>query len=106
MKLNMAFKLGSGALLAAAMSLAGCARTAPPPATQADAARSGVAIADLEHGRTLYVARCSSCHLAPDPKSKTAAQWPGKIAEMRTRAHLDDAEAQAVQTYLVTVASR
>jgi cytochrome c5 len=107
LKLNMAFKLGQVGMTAViAAALAGCARTAPPAATQADAARAGVAMAELEQGRSLYVARCSSCHLPPAPQSKTPAQWPDKIAEMRTRAHLDDDEARKVEMYLVTVASR
>jgi len=107
-KLNMAFKLGprATAILFGLIAATGCARRAAPVATQADAVRAGVALADLEHGRSLYLARCSSCHLAPDPASKAPAQWPDKIAEMRTRAHLDDAEARQVQMYLVTVSSR
>jgi len=99
----MAFKLGLAAFATLAVA---CASTAPPVATQADAARAGIDVAQLEHGRSLYMARCSVCHLPPAPASKAPSAWPAKVAEMRLRAHLDDDEARLVETYLVTVASR
>lgn len=104
MKLNMAFKLGSIAVLAA--FAAGCAGSAPPAATEADAARAGTTIAALEQGRTLYMAHCSACHVPPDPKSQPVSAWPGHVDEMQTRAHLSRDEAGLVKQYLVTVAAR
>jgi len=102
----MVFKLGPRLLAAAALGLAACAASAPPTVTAGDAARSGASVAELEHGRSLYMARCSACHLPVAPRSKPASEWPGHVAEMRTRAHLTSDEARLVTSYLVTVASR
>ena len=112
----MVFKLGQGLAaaaavavalaLAAALGLAACAPSAPPPVTAGDAARAGTSVAQLEHGRSLYMARCSVCHLPVAPRSKPATAWPGHVAEMQTRAHLTPDEARLVTSYLVTVASR
>jgi mono/diheme cytochrome c family protein len=108
MKLNMVFKLGQGpvaAALVAALGLAACAPSAPP-VTAGDAARAGTSVAQLEHGRSLYLARCSVCHVPVAPRAKPAAEWPGHVAEMQTRAHLSADEARLVTSYLVTIASR
>src|SRR5262245_57550658 len=108
MKLNMAFKLvlaGLAVVATAALS-AGCAGSGPPAATAADASRARTTIADLDHGRTLYMAHCSACHVPPEPASQPVAAWPGHVDEMQTRAHLTDEEAALVKQYLVTVASR
>ena len=105
----MVFKLGPGALaaaLAAAIGLAACATSAPPAVTAGDAARSHTSMAQLEHGRSLYMARCSVCHLPVAPRAKPAAEWPGHVAEMQTRAHLTPDEASLVKQYLVTIAAR
>ena len=41
-----------------------------------------------EEGSTamqLYVARCSDCHVAPQPVSHTAKIWPGVVQRMQMR---------------------
>nr|HEX4317850.1 hypothetical protein [Kofleriaceae bacterium] len=82
--------------------LAACA--APPPvATAADAARSGVALDQLSHGRQLLVAKCSGCHTTPVPVQHTASDWPVKIDEMAERSHLDGEQRRAIETYLVAM---
>jgi mono/diheme cytochrome c family protein len=106
MNLNMAFKF----VLIAALA-AGCARAVPPPATPNDAtwaanAWPGTTLADLEHGRQLYGARCAGCHLPVEPASIAASAWPGHVAEMTTRAHLGPTEAALVTRYLVALSSR
>ncbi len=106
MKLNMAFKVVVIAALAA-----GCARSVPPPATATDAtwaaaAWPGTTIADLEHGRQLYGARCAGCHLPVAPASIAASAWPGHVDEMTTRAHLSPSEAALGTHDLVALASR
>jgi mono/diheme cytochrome c family protein len=96
-------------LALAADSLGACARVQMPRPTALDATRGsqrfpGLTVGELEHGRSLYVARCSSCH-QPVPPSRIAAQeWPEHVAEMSERAHLDAQERRLVEAYLVTMA--
>jgi mono/diheme cytochrome c family protein len=87
------------------VSLAGCARTQMPRPTAQQAQVSGIALADLDHGRSLYLARCSVCHQPVAPSNIAAAEWPGHVEEMRERAHLSAEEARLVENYLVTMAS-
>ena len=104
MKTKMAFKLVSGAL---AIGLAAaCTGSAPPPATAADAARAHASLADLNEGRSLYLAHCGACHTPPSPSSQPVAEWPAHVDEMQTRAHLSHEQAELVKQYLVTLASR
>jgi cytochrome c5 len=91
--------------------LGACSRSTAPHATDADATRAalrwpGTTTQDLEHGRDLYVSRCSSCHLPPTPSEYSVEAWPGHIAEMRERAHLDEASEEAIRRYVVTMAGR
>src|SRR5215475_14195046 len=84
---------------------AGCGG-ALPVATEGDAARAGVALAELQQGRSLVAARCSGCHRAPQPAERKIGEWPKLIDEMSRRAHVDGSERQAIQLYLVTMAAR
>lgn len=102
----MAFKLGLVATLGALVLGTGCAGSAPPGATAADAARAHTSVAALDHGRSLYMAHCGACHVPPEPTSQPVSAWPGHVDEMQTRAHLTPDEASLVKQYLVTVASR
>ena len=77
-----------------------------PVATPVDAARSGVALADLQQGRTLVAAKCSSCHRTPLPAEHRTEEWPRMIDEMSRRAHVDGGERRAIRDYLVTMAAR
>jgi mono/diheme cytochrome c family protein len=103
MKSKMAFKLVSVAL---AVGLVACAGSAPPSATEADAARAHTSLAALDEGRTLYLAHCGACHTPPSPTSRPVTEWPAHVDEMQTRAHLSPQQAELVKQYLVTVASR
>ena len=102
----MAFKLTAVALLGALALAAGYTGGAPRPATAADAARAHTTIAELDHGRTLFMAHCGSCHVPPSPDSQPVDAWPGHVDEMQTRAHLSPDEASLVKQYLVTIAAR
>ncbi len=77
-----------------------------PVATAGDAARSGIALAELQQGRSLVAAKCSSCHRTPQPIEHKTGEWPKMIDEMSRRAHVDGSERQAIQDYLVTMATR
>ena len=80
-----------------------CVRTTIPHATSVDASRSGIATAELERGRSLYLSRCTSCHLPIAPTAVAAELWPNHVDEMREQARLDDEETRLVTQYLVTM---
>lgn len=93
-------------VLAGASGLgAGCGG-ALPVVTAGDATRSGVALAELQQGRSLVAAKCSSCHRTPQPAEHRSDEWPRMIDEMSRRAHVDGSERQAIQDYLVAMATR
>jgi cytochrome c5 len=92
------------AVLAAAASAGGCARTLPPLATQVDAERGNVELASLQEGRTLLLRKCGSCHRPPLPRQHPAAEWPGKLEEMAARSNLDLSQRRAIERYLVVMA--
>lgn len=93
------------ALLLAAGLAAGCGASLPV-ATAGDAARAGVQLAELQQGRSLVAAKCSSCHRAPRPAEHRTDDWPRMLDEMSRRANLDRSQRQLVQQYLVTMAAR
>ncbi|MBP6632932.1 MAG: cytochrome c [Kofleriaceae bacterium] len=91
--------------------LGGCGGGPPPPVTPVHASWAatqwaGVTLADLEEGRRLYRAKCSGCHLPVAPADVTRAAWPGHVAEMRERAHLEPTQVTLIERYLVTLAER
>ncbi|MCA9676586.1 MAG: hypothetical protein KC464_16255, partial [Myxococcales bacterium] len=76
-------------LAAAGAALAACGHSRAPVATEADAARAGVSVAELNQGRRLCVGHCGNCHLPPSPTDFPPEAWPGHVGEMRERAGLD-----------------
>ena len=99
-----------GALIALAASavLAGCGGRLPAPTT-ADATRAqetwkDATVAELEHGRHLYVERCSACHALYEPVRFPASRWPSLVDRMSARARLVSTDGQAVTRYLVVMA--
>src|SRR5437868_15250249 len=93
------------AALLFAGALAGCGSTLPV-VTAGDAARSGVALDELQRGRSLVGAKCSGCHRTPLPTDHRSSEWPHMLDEMSARANLDPAQRDAIQRYLVTMAAR
>jgi len=96
----------SGLLAAGFAVLAGCTGGGPPAATALDASRAHVELAELQRGRTLLISKCGGCHRTPQPDERRAAAWPRELDEMSSRAHLDRAEHQVLERYLVTMAAR
>jgi mono/diheme cytochrome c family protein len=83
----------------------GCAGQIPPP-TDADALRAsarypGTTVADLAHGRELYIEHCSHCHSLHRPTEQPASAWPKIVREMTKRAKLDGASTEELIRYLV-----
>ena len=105
----MPFKFGVG-LMAAVLGgcVAGGVRYVPV-AGPTDLARGAerypdLTASELAAGRTVLVARCSTCHQTPLPSSLSPGEWPAQVAEMKGRAHLDASQRRAVERYLVTMA--
>ncbi len=99
---------GGRAALAVAL-LTGCA--AVPHATPEDAARAagswpGISVADLEAGRSRYVARCTSCHRARSPARYPPDRWGAHLDKMAERARLSPDDRDLILRYLVTLAGR
>lgn len=67
-----------------------------------------VSLAELDHGRARYVAKCSSCHGLRLPESQPAATWPRRIDEMvrDEEVTLTHEDREALETYLVILATR
>ena len=67
-------------------------------------------LADLEHGRTLYMSKCSSCHLLHPPSTIAPDAWPGTVARMQRegRVHLADDDVRDIVRYVraASLASR
>lgn len=98
-------------LLAGIVALAACAGPHAPPVTpqQAQAAQAhwpGITVAELDRGRSLYLGRCSSCHDLVPPARYSATEWPAQVAKMQQRAHLSDADARLVASYLGSASGR
>jgi hypothetical protein len=102
--MSMMYRAVLASLVLAGLA-AGCGG-ALPVATPVDAARAGVALAELQQGRSLVAAKCSGCHRTPQPAEHRSAEWPRMIDEMSRRAHVEGGERQAIQDYLVTMATR
>jgi mono/diheme cytochrome c family protein len=62
----------------------------------------GVQLADLERGRSLYLAKCASCHQLHEPSLFAPEAWPDKVHAMQRegRVHLSDPEALDMIRYL------
>ena len=92
------------AALLLAGAVTGCAG-ALPVATAGDAARAGVELSELQRGRSLVGAKCSGCHRTPLPADHGTGDWPRMLDEMSSRARLDPAQRDAIQSYLITMAA-
>lgn len=91
---------------AAALALAGCVAVPPPTVADLPAARAlaeGTTLADLTHGRALYVRKCSGCHTLHAPGEYEDAAWRTHVDAMRDRARTSAADAGRIWLYLATL---
>ena len=86
-----------------AIALAACARQTPPMATQLDADRGNVELAQLHEGRTLLVHKCGTCHQPPLPVAHGKIEWPKMLDEMAMRSNLDTRQRALILQYLVVM---
>lgn len=105
----MSRALGASAVLA--LVLTACGRAPLPVVSPADVARASerwpdATEAELNAGRDVLRRSCGGCHLVPMPADVTPANWPGVLDEMAPEAALEADERQALERYLVTLATR
>jgi mono/diheme cytochrome c family protein len=98
-------------VLCVALVMAACTAGLPHPTSAhlsvAQQSEPQVSLGDLERGRSLYLAKCGSCHALRDPKSVPAGQWQHEIDQMETKqgVHLTPAESHDIFRYLAAVSS-
>ena len=89
---------------------AGCAAALPRPSAATAARAQGrwpeTTLEQLEHGRAVFVQRCSGCHSLPLPDSRTEAQWIKVLDEMAEEAKLTPAERVLVERFVLTARTR
>lgn len=78
----MPFKLLPLCCLAACASTGGLPRPTAQHVEVARAADPKVTLEDLSRGRTLYGARCGSCHALKDPAVAPQEGWQHELDEM------------------------
>jgi hypothetical protein len=98
-------------LAALFLLIAGCASVDIPRPTPGDVQRAVArwpqsSMADLEHGRSLYLARSTRCHRPIEPKQFSASVWKEQVLEMRERARLSDDDLGALSRYLAVMAQQ
>ncbi len=51
-------------------------------------------------GASLYRAKCTACHRAYEPESRTGAQWADAVGRMAARAHLREEDRARILAWL------
>ena len=90
--------------------VAGCAAALKHPTAQdaqwAAARWPETTLADLEHGRALYVQKCSGCHNLHLPEEFAPNEWEGYVAYMVVDAKLTPPEQLAITRFLTAASAR
>ena len=97
-------KLQTAALLAVLALPFGCATLLPEPTAQdvpsATRLWPGVKLADLQMGKSLYVAHCAECHSLHAPGELTDEKWPKVMEKMGHKAKIDEKTQDTILAYL------
>ncbi len=86
------------------LAFTGCTAGIPRP-TLLQARQANLELSTLEHGRSLFLARCGTCHLTPTPSAHTMDEWAKFVPEMSKDAELSEADAAHVLQFLQLFAS-
>jgi mono/diheme cytochrome c family protein len=98
-------------LVLTTLALVGCGAALPEPnATHVARLRASdpsVSLGDLERGRSLYVARCASCHTLKEPRRFSAEAWVTALRKMEVEegVELETTEARDIERYLVAMST-
>lgn len=88
---------------------AACVSALPHPTLDdvrfASARFEGVTLAELDAGRSAYVASCAGCHHLYLPKDRPPEAWPAIVAEMSARGAIDARRHRQIERYLVTMSA-
>ena len=89
------------------MALTACAPKLPVP-TESDAALArthfdDVTLAQLKTGRSVYLRKCSRCHVNYWPNRFSEEKWTREVEKMSSRAKLRQGEQEAILRYLLTM---
>jgi hypothetical protein len=87
-------------LAALVAALLACAGASPAPATAGGDRGAGGGEAER-----LYRSKCSGCHRAYEPSSRTQAQWRNVLSRMIPKAHLTPPEEERLRVLLMAGAS-
>jgi mono/diheme cytochrome c family protein len=94
----------AGLALCAAL-LTGCGSiSSSAPAVIPVMVTKGSSAKRLEQGRALFVSRCIDCHSLPPVTKYSPERWPGLVARMSGRAHLQPEQREAIVAYVVAAA--
>lgn len=89
---------------------AGCAAALDHPTSQdaewASARWPNTSLADLQHGRALYVEKCAGCHNLPLPAQYSPEEWEGYVEYMTADAKLTKDEQSAITRYVTAASAR
>ena len=98
-------------LVGAGLAVVACHSSFPSPGTAEVAALRtkdpDARLANLEHGRSLYLGKCGGCHLLIEPSKFGPDVWPTKVERMQSerRVLLTSEELTDLKRYLVAVSA-
>lgn len=93
------------------LALVGCGAALPEPnathVARLQATDPSVSLDDLERGRSLYVARCASCHTLKEPRRFSSEAWVTALRRMEIEegVKLETTEARDIERYLVAMST-
>lgn len=96
-------------LVTCLLATAACAALVTPDSDDAIYAAGrwpGTQLADLEHGRYLYLNYCGGCHELVLPHERTAEQWPNDLRRMQRHVRIPEEDARYVERFILSVLAR
>ena len=98
-----------------ALTIVACSPKVLTTPTQADVDRGSsmfpdYTLAELNEGKSLYIAKCGTCHKVKNPQSKTVEGWKNIVPIMTKKANknkenIDPKTQDAILKYLTTMCS-
>ncbi len=96
-----------------ALTIVACSPKVLTTPSQADVDRVSAmyptyTLAELNEGKALYLAKCSTCHGIKNPQSKTAEQWKSIVPKMTKKANkkevnIDPKTQEAILKFVTTM---